>query len=274
MGRVSCTEIIHALARTLGIVIGSINFWIDYMGTIQHWQTISRHDLRDYLSTQQNLNGYLEAVMNNRNWLAFFGFLYVAVWMIGLLIPTGTLSPSMSNAEIQQVLITHQFARWIQVYLIDGVAGIAILLFAVMAVSLFQSVEEKNIARVVLGAGVAAGAISLVQAGVQQTLVNSDLLASVETPFRTLLVLVNQIDTFKLMALALLSISISIFGIRTRLIPAWVNWLGILLTIALILGGISFAFANSMLTAVLYASLPMLLVWVGAVSAAGMRWVK
>lgn len=40
--------------------------------------------------------------MNKRNWLAFFGFLYVAVWVIGLLIPTGTLSPSMSNADFNK----------------------------------------------------------------------------------------------------------------------------------------------------------------------------
>lgn len=209
--------------------------------------------------------------MNKRNWLAFFGFLYVIVWVIGLLIPTGTLSPSMSNAELQQVLLANQLARLVQVYLIDGVAGIAILLFAVAAASLFQSAEEKPLARVVLSAGVVAGTISLVQAAVQQTLVNPDLLASAETPFRTLLVLVNQIDTFKLMALALLSISTSILGVHTRLIPAWINWLGVVLTLALILGGLSFAFTNSLLTAVLFASLPMLLVWVGAVSVVMMK---
>lgn len=212
--------------------------------------------------------------MNKRNLLAFFGFLYVTVWVIGLLIPTGTLSPSMSNAELQQVLLANQLTRLIQVYLIDGVAGISILLFAVAAASLFQASEEKTLARVVLSAGVVAGTISLVQAGVQQTLINSDLLASAETPFRTLLVLVNQIDTFKLMALALLSISTSVLGFRTRLIPTWINWLGILLTIGLILGGLSFAVANSILTAILFVSLPMLLVWVGAVSATGMRQVK
>lgn len=205
--------------------------------------------------------------MNKRNLLAFFGFLYVVVWVIGLLIPTGTLSPSMSNAEIQQVLVSHQLARWIQIYLIDGIAGVSVLLFGVMAASFFQLAEEKKLAWVVLGAGIAAGTISLVQAGVQLTLVNSDLLASAETPFRTLLVLVNQIDTFKLMALALLSVSTSSLGLRTRLIPAWINWLGIILSIALLLGGLGFVFASSMLTAILFASLPMLLVWVGAVSA-------
>ncbi len=209
--------------------------------------------------------------MNKRNFLAFFGFVYVAVWVIGLLIPTGTLSASMSNADIQQVLLAHQLARTVQVYLIDGVAGISILLFAVAAASLFQAADEKNFARVVLAAGIATGSISFVQAGVQQTLVNPDLLASEDMPFRMLLVLVNQIDTFKLMALALLSISTSIPGLRTRLIPTWINWIGIILAVALLLGGFSFIFVNSILTAVLFASLPMLLVWVSAVSAVAMK---
>jgi len=212
--------------------------------------------------------------MNKRNWLALSGLIYVLVWAIGLLIPTGTLSPSMFNAELQQVLLANQLARLIQVYLIDGVAGISILLFAVAIANQFQSAEDRNLARVVMSAGVAAGTISLVQAGVQQTLINADLLASAETPFRTLLILVNQIDTFKLVALALLSISTSILGFRTRLIPAWINWLGFVLAMALLLGGLSFAVVNSMLTAILFASLLMLLVWVGAVSAAGMRQVK
>lgn len=209
--------------------------------------------------------------MNKRKWLAFFGFLYVIVWVIGLLIPTGTLSPSMSNADLQQVLLANQLARLIQVYLIDGAAGISILIFAVAAASLLQTAEEKPLARVILSAGVVAGTISLVQAAVQQTLVNPDLLASAETPFRTLLVLVNQIDTFKLMALALLSISTSILGMRTSFIPAWINWFGVVLAIALVLGGLSFTSANSMLTAILFASLPMLLIWVASVSVAMIR---
>ncbi|MFN8382541.1 MAG: hypothetical protein U0V02_11395 [Anaerolineales bacterium] len=69
-----------------------------------------------------------------------------------------------------------------------------------------------------------------------------------------------------LMALALLSVSTSILGLCTRLIPAWITWLGIILSFALLLGGLSFAVANSMLTYILFASLPMLLLWVEAVS--------
>ena len=214
--------------------------------------------------------------MNKRNWLTFSGLVYVLVWVIGLLIPTGSLSASPSNTEIQQVLVAHQLARSIQVYLIDGIAGVSILLFAVMAANLFQYTDEKNspIVSVVMGAGIAAGSISLIQAGVQQALVNSELLTSADAPLHTLLVLVNQIDTFKLMALALLSVSTSILVLRSRLISVWIGWLGIILAVALILGGLSFAIASPLLTGILFASLPMLLVWVGGISVAGGRQVK
>ncbi len=212
--------------------------------------------------------------MNKRNWLAVFGVVYVLAWLIGLVITTGTLYPSMPDADLRQALLANQTARLIQVYLIDGVAGISILLFAVAVCGLFQTPGEKNLARVVLSAGIAAGTMSLVQASIQQTLVNSALLTSAETPFRTLLVLINQIDTFKLMALALLSVSISTIGLRTHLLPAWVNWHGIVLAIALLLGGLSFAFTNTMLTAILFTSLPMLLIWVGAVSTVMMNDFK
>lgn len=206
--------------------------------------------------------------MEKRNWLALFGYVYVLVWVIGLAIPTGTLSPAMSNAELQDVLVAHQQARMVQVYLIDGIAGVSIFLFAAAAAGLLRPLKaiNRSLADVVLGAGIAAGSISLVQAGVQLTLIHTELLASPESPFRVLLVLVNQIDAFKLMALALLGISTSILGFRTLHIPVWINWFGAVLAAALILGGLSFIIANAMLSAVLFASLPMLLVWVAAVS--------
>lgn len=206
--------------------------------------------------------------MNKRNWLAFSGLIYVLVWVIGLLLPTGSPSASTSNTEIQQILLANQQARIAQVYLIDGIAGIAILVFAASVASLFQTLDEKNASpvNVVLGAGISAGSISLVQAGIQQTIVNQELLATADIPFRMLLVLVNQIDTFKLMALALLSVSTSVLGLRTRLIPAWIGLLGIVLALALLLGGLSFTLISPIFTYILFASLPMLLLWVGAVS--------
>jgi hypothetical protein len=215
----------------------------------------------------------METIMNKRNRLALSGLVYVLVWVMGLLIPTGTPSPSMSNAEIQQILLANQLARMVQVYLIDGIAGISILLFAASVANLSRKFDDKNepFASVVLGAGIAAGSISLVQAGVQQTLTNQELLAATDTPFRILLVLVNQVDTFKLLALALLSGATSALILQTRIFRAWYGWLGYVLSVALILGGLSFASSNSILTYILFISLPLLLFWVGAVSLAAMK---
>ena len=276
MGNFSCAKILHAFAGSLGVVVGSINFWIDNMGIVQHRQTFSCHGFRNDLSAQQNPYAYMETIMNKRNRLALSGLVYVVVWVIGLLIPAGTPSVSTSNAEIQQILLANQLARMVQVYLIDGIAGISILLFAASAANLFRKLDGKNepLASVVLGAGIAAGSISLVQAGVQQTLTNQELLAAADTPFRMLLVLVNQIDTFKLMALALLSSATSELILRTRIFHVWYGWLGYVLSATLVLGGFSFALSNRALTYILFASLPLLLFWVGAVSLAAMKHTK
>jgi hypothetical protein len=215
----------------------------------------------------------MEAIMTKRNRLALSGLVYVLVWMIGLLIPAGAPSASTSNAEIQQILLANQLARMVQVYLIDGIAGISILLFAASVANLFRKLDGKNepLASVVLGAGIAAGSISLVQAGIQQTLTNQELLVATDTPFRMLLVLVNQIDTFKLMALALLSSATSELILRTRIFRVWYGWLGYVLSATLVLGGFSFVLSNRALTYILFASLPLLLFWVGAVSLATMK---
>jgi hypothetical protein len=66
------------------------------------------------------------------------------------------------------------------------------------------------------------------------------------------------------------------FGVHTALRstgcnPAWINWFGVILAVALILGGLSFVFANPMLTTILFASLPILLIWVASVSFAVIR---
>jgi hypothetical protein len=94
----------------------------------------------------------------------------------------------------------------------------------------------------------------------------TDALAAGDTPFRSILVLVNETDTFKLLALALQSGTTSIPAFRTRALPQWLGWLGVSLFLALIIGGLAFVVNNGLLNIVLIVSLPLLLIWVAAVS--------
>ena len=111
--------------------------------------------------------------MKNKNWLNYAGFVYVAAWIVGLLIESGTPTPSAGGTALLAYFTAHRQSHMIQAYLIDGVAGIAILLFSVAVADHFRKVNgEFALLQVVLGAGIAATSISLLQAGFQQALSN------------------------------------------------------------------------------------------------------
>lgn len=211
--------------------------------------------------------------MKNNKWLAPSGFVYVAAWIIGLLLEADTPGATASNAELSTYFLAHQHVHMLQAYLIDGIAGIAILVFSVMLKNYF---EKNNVDFVlptdmIMGAGIAAASISLVQAGMQQVLANPAILSAGDSPLRMMLVLINVTDTFKLLALALFSGTVSILAFQTRVLPQWLGWLGTALTLALVLGGLSFMIPNTLLIIVLFVSLPLLLLWVVAISVISLR---
>jgi hypothetical protein len=106
----------------------------------------------------------MEAIMKKDNWLASAGLIYVAAWVIGLLIESSPSSTSASTAELTTYFATHQYAHMIQSYLIDGIAGIAILIFAASVTDVFRKHDGENTALsgIVFGAGIAAASVSLV----------------------------------------------------------------------------------------------------------------
>lgn len=205
--------------------------------------------------------------MKNKNWLNYAGFIYVATWIVGLLIESGVPAPSAGGPAVLAYFTAHRKSHMIQAYLIDGIAGIAILLFsAAMADHFRKANSESPLLHVVLGAGIAATSISLVQAGFQQALNNPDILAGDGSSLKIILILVNQIDAFKLLALAALSGATSMLVFSTKAIRAWLGWLGTVLSLMLVIGGLSFTSTAPLLTSVLFVSLPLLLFWVGAMS--------
>ncbi len=213
--------------------------------------------------------------MNRRNWLASAGLVYVVVWVIGLMIESDTPGSSASATELTAYFATHQSAHLIQSYLIDGIAGIALLVFTASLVAFFQKADDNTtLQNVILGAGIAAGSVSLVQAGLQEVLINRDVLTAGGELIRMLLVLINTTDTFKLLALALLSGGTSALNFRTHSMPQWLGWLGVILSLTLIIGGLNFILNSPILLYVLFVSLPLLLLWVGGISVVILRRVE
>lgn len=219
------------------------------------------------VNTKHDLGGTLTA----RRWVAISGLVFVLAWVIGLLMEPGGPATTASAIDVASYYRAHQAAQHVQSYLIDGVAGIALLTFAAALHAVFRSLGEafSAPASVVFGAGIAAGSVSLVQAAIGEAIVNPGLLASTDVSgVRLLFILLNEADTFKLLALALLAAVVAWLALQTRVLPAWIGWLGVLLAILLFVGGLSFVLGSDALYFVLYVALPLLLVWVGAISIA------
>jgi len=108
----------------------------------------------------------------------------------------------------------------LQSYLLDGVAGAALLVFATTLRS-----------RLAYAAGIATGSLSLVQAAVGSTLANRVAATHDEATIRALFDLLNTARTLKLVALALL------IGAASRALPRWLAGLGAVAAPGRVVGG-------------------------------------
>jgi hypothetical protein len=215
------------------------------------------------------------SIMKGRYWAASAGLVFVVAWVIGLLIEPGAPASTASAAQVTAYFLAHQQAQLIQSYLIDGIAGAALIVFAAALKNFLQKFDgESTLPDVVFGAAVAAASVSLFQAACGEALANHDALTSGGAgAIKIVFVLLNEADTFKLLALAILigaasifALPVSVHRITSRALPQWLGWLGFVLALVLIVGGLSFTLNNSALYYLLYVGLPLLLLWVAAVS--------
>lgn len=205
--------------------------------------------------------------MRERSWIAYSGFAFVAAWIIGLIVAPSSPALTASAAEVSDYFINNRNAAMLQTYLIDGIAGISILVFSAGVRNVFRKSERGStiLYDVVLGAGVASASVSLVQAALGETLASS---AAEQNPEAILMLfnIFNTSDTFKMLALALLSGITAILIFYTNALPKWIGWMGAVLSLALIIGGLSFVLESVVFYNVLYIALPLLLIWVAAIS--------
>jgi hypothetical protein len=82
---------------------------------------------------------------------------------------------------------------------------------------------------------------------------------------------INQVDSVKLLLLGGVVATATIAGRRNGLMPPWLVWIGAILAPLLPISGAAFLIASDLLFAMLYLSLPLLLVWVTATAIAVAR---
>lgn len=169
----------------------------------------------------------------------------------------------------------------INAYLVDGVTGAALLIFAAALWNALRqpagfklSPEGENavLSSILFGTGVAG--LSLLQGLFTQVLADRAAALGDPTAIRMLFDLNSQADTYKLLALGMFIAATSLLTLHTRLLPRWIGWLGIALAPALVIAGWNFALSVSAQYAAYAVLLLALLVWVMGVSVVSLRRAK
>jgi hypothetical protein len=191
------------------------------------------------------------------------GAAYVASWITGLVLAPATPAATASAERVHDYYLTQGSTILVQSSLIHGVAGLAL---AVLALSLPAATSaSRGLSRVIRTAGVAAAVVSLLQVAFAVAAVVTAPSAGAATSER-LFDDLNLADTVKLVLLAVFAAASTVAAVRARVVGRWTRMLAAALVVTLPIGGAAFVVDNPVLTAVLYASLPLLLVWAAAIA--------
>ncbi|MPV88835.1 hypothetical protein GB882_09155 [Georgenia ruanii] len=183
---------------------------------------------------------------------------YLLAWVVGLVVAPASPGAFATAAEVHAFFAAHGGAALVQSALVHGVAGLALAGW-VLAVA----ARSRRARRSVAAAGLAAALLSLVQAATMAVLVvqaEAGRVSATDDAFD----LINRLDTFKLLALGVLVALASVQGRGQR--PAWLGWFGAGAAVLLPVSGAAFLVDVPALTSLLFASLPLLLAWVGAMT--------
>jgi len=206
-----------------------------------------------------------------RPWLAAAGFVYVAAWVVGLVIDPQAPNLMTPATELAAFYQAHASQHLAQVFLIHGVAALALVsLAAALGGALREDADTTALATLSFGAAVVAAGLSLTQAALGSSLVSPALLAGNAATIPVIRTLINTLDAFKLLALALLIAATVPLALGGHRLPRWLGWAGGLLVLSLVAGGLSFIISPALAPA-LYLALPLLLLWAGTVSVALLR---
>jgi hypothetical protein len=193
-------------------------------------------------------------------WISVAGAAYVASWITGLVVAPATPAATASDAEINSYYAHSGSEILFQSTLIHGIAGLAIAVLAFLVPAAAASTPRAGFAVRALGIG--AALVSLTQVALAVVGVVTPATSDPATSASCFHAL-NLADTAKLMLLAGFATTVTVVATRARMVGSWTRRLTAALVVALPVGGLAFVVPNSVLTAVLYASLPLLLLWVG-----------
>jgi hypothetical protein len=195
----------------------------------------------------------------------------VAAWVLGLAVAPSAPSPDASNATINAFYADHQSATLLQAALVHCIAGLALAGFVLSLAGGPGAAHGDSRRTVVLAAGLAAAAVSLVQF-VMEVVLNRHVAGDGSAATTaSLFHAINVADMVKLFLLGIAVFAATRLLAGRRLLPRWLQILGYVLLPVLVIGGAAFVVSSDALNAVLTASLLLLLLWVAAVTIAVTR---
>ena len=160
------------------------------------------------------------------------GIAYTLSWIAGLAVAAPSPKLTASGAQIAAAFAGHQTAVAVQFTLTEGLPAAGLAIIAVALARAARRSGAAGAARAALLAGGAAALISLLQ------FVLGAVLAGTASPGTAHLLYdaVNRLDGVKMLVLAILGVA----GAASRVLPRWLRYTGIALTIAIASSGIAY----------------------------------
>ena len=208
-----------------------------------------------------------ERATREHRWIAISGLLFVAAWVVGLLVA----SPPALTTPMATLIAYYEANRQmviVQAYLTNGLTGILLMVFVAALQSGLRRAEgeRSTLSNLLLMGGTVVTSLSCLEALFVQVLANHIAATHDTSVIRTLLELNGEIDTFKLPILGITIASASWLGWRVQALPTWLVWVGAVEALLLVVASGNSLFPGEALTIVLYISGLGLLVWTAAVS--------
>ena len=194
------------------------------------------------------------------------GAAFVISWIAGLLTVPATLEPDAGGAAIIAHYTTDDAAGTIQPFFVAAIPGLALIGLAIAFSNVYCDRRvSARLRRVIVGTGLAAGGVSLTQFILGETLSVQAGGVSADSA-RALFVVLNDLDTVKIALLALMIAAVGIAARKTANLRRWLTAGSLAFAPVLAVSGLAFPLNSGVIYALLYLTLPLLLLWVAFVS--------
>jgi hypothetical protein len=198
---------------------------------------------------------------------AVAGALFLSAMLLGSEAAPDGPALFASRLRVHEYFVAHSHAALNQSFVLDGLAGVALVVLTVALWRSFAGVPRGRAASVaLLGAGLAAAAASFVQL-VFMLRIERHITREVgvrRTDF--LFDAMNRTGSAKLVLLAIAVGAACVLAARSDTFPRWVRWVGYALVPVLGFGALASVVSGPTLATFFALSLPLLMLWVAATS--------